>query len=78
MIKGIDILNSFIVEFKRQLSDYDIESYKQFSVTTEGTIHDKIISMVNPNIYNGYIDRALKNLSNFVGKMNEMWYYSID
>lgn len=66
--------NSFILEFKKGLSEFDINEYKKMAnIVTEGVVVDSIMAPVmNPELYTRYINKSVDELNGVVSMSYEL------
>lgn len=72
MSKFLDTINSFVLEFKEELSAYDINQFKSnYSYMKEGKL-PSLTGMISPYLYCDYITKTLDNLSGVTNNIDEM------
>lgn len=64
MTANSNLMNSFVLEFKQGLSNYDLEAFKHATdYTCEKTVAVDVIQMINPELYSRYITKTIEDLS---------------
>ena len=58
-----DWINSFILEDASELSNNNIDKYSKIYNKFNDSVFDKTMNMINPSLYNKYIDSAIDNLN---------------
>lgn len=63
MYNTTDNLNSFLLEFKSNMSDVNKSQFKQACSVVEG-VQDMVFNSISPSVYTKYIEQTIDNFSN--------------
>lgn len=71
MNSNFDTLNAFVLEYRKALSDYDIEQY-QFNSQVFEEAQTAFMRMINSTTYINYIDKMMENMDSVEFDLKEL------